>query len=61
MVPMNIVFFASDLVVQQIKDSSEGAKELQLNDLDAELKKILPQVKDLALSARKSNAQTTDE
>ena len=42
MVPMNIVFFASDLVVQQIKDSSEGATELQLNDLDAELKKILP-------------------
>ena len=61
MVPMNIVFFASDLVVQQIKDSSEGATELQLNDLDAELKKILPRVKDLALSARKSNAQTTDE
>lgn len=61
MVPMNIVFFASDLVVQQIKDSSEGATELQLNDLDAELKKILPKVKDLALSARKSNAQTTDE
>ena len=61
MVPMNIVFFASDLVVQQIKDWSEGATELQLNDLDAELKKILPQVKDLALSARKSNAQTTDE
>ena len=55
------MMFASDLVVQQIKDSSEGATELQLNDLDAELKKILPQVKDLALSARKSNAQTTDE
>ena len=49
------------MVVQQIKDSADGATELQISETEAELKEILPEVKELALSARKTNTQTPDE
>ena len=48
-------------MVQQIKEAADGATELQISETEAELKQLLPEVKELALSARKTNAQTPDE
>ena len=50
-----------DLVVKQIKGTSEGATELQLGELGTQLKTLVPKVKDLALSARKTNASQAHE